>query len=98
MECIQAIARCRKEIFKEQCAENLKRAEVSSRQCQSEECDFRRRKIQYRIVEKGAGAEIESHFLHKSDIQANISTDQFLVPLKRKNDFLDEVIPGLKAV
>src|SRR5690349_19007382 len=64
MECIQAIASVQEKIFKEQCGENLKRAEAFLTDNAKSEgiVALEEGKVQYRILEKGAGAEIESHF------------------------------------
>lgn len=100
MECIQAIASVQEKIFKEQCAENLKRAETFL----SDNAKFEgivaleEGKVQYRILEKGAGAEIESHFSPQIRYTGkHLDGSVFGSSKEEETISLDEIIPGLKA-
>ena len=64
MECIQAIASVQEKIFKEQCAENLRRAEtflVDNKKAEGVVA-IEDGKVQYRVNEQGTGAVIEAHY------------------------------------
>jgi peptidylprolyl isomerase len=100
MECIQAIASVQEKIFKEQCAENLKRAETFlSDNAKSEGVvALEEGKVQYRIVEKGTGAEIESHFSPLIRYTGKyLDGSVFGASKEEEMISLDEIIPGLKA-
>jgi peptidylprolyl isomerase len=100
MECIQAIASVQEKIFKEQCAENLKRAETFlSNNAKTEGIvTLEEGKVQYRIVEKGAGAEIESHFSPLIRYTGKYLDGSVFGSSKEEEMIsLDEIIPGLKA-
>jgi peptidylprolyl isomerase len=100
MECIQAIASVQEKIFKDQCFENLKRAETFlATNAKSEGVvALEEGKVQYRIVEKGAGAEIESHFSPLIRYTGKYLDGSIFGTSKEEEVIsLDEIIPGLKA-
>lgn len=100
MECIQAIAAVQEKVFKEQCAENLKRAEAFLADNAKSEgiVALAEGKVQYRINEKGAGAEIESHFSPQIRYTGKyLDGSTFGASKEEETISLDEVIPGLKA-
>jgi peptidylprolyl isomerase len=100
MECIQAIASVQEKIFKEQCAENLKRAEAFLTDNAKSEgiVALEEGKVQYRIVEKGTGAEIESHFSPQIRYTGKyLDGSVFGASKEEETISLDEIIPGLKA-
>ncbi len=100
MECIQAIASVQEKIFKDQCAENLKRAEVFLADNAKVEgvIALEDGKVQYRIVEKGNGAEIESHFSPQIRYTGKyLDGSVFGASKEEETISLDEIIPGLKA-
>jgi peptidylprolyl isomerase len=99
-ECIQAIASVQEKIFKEQCTENLKRAETFLADNAKAEgvVALEDGKVQYRIVEKGNGAEIESHFSPQIRYTGKyLDGSVFGASKEEETISLDEIIPGLKA-
>jgi peptidylprolyl isomerase len=100
MECIQAIASVQEKIFKEQCSENLKRAETFLADNAKTEgvIALEDGKVQYRIIEKGTGAEIESHFSPQIRYTGKyLDGSVFGASKEEETISLDEIIPGLKA-
>lgn len=100
MECIQAIASVQEKIFKEQCSENLKRAETFLADNSKAEgvIALEDGKVQYRILEKGTGAEIESHFSPQIRYTGKyLDGSVFGASKEEETISLDEIIPGLKA-
>jgi peptidylprolyl isomerase len=100
MECIQAIASVQEKIFKEQCAENLKRAEAFLADNVKSEgiVAIEDGKVQYRTLEKGAGAEVESHFSPQIRYTGKyLDGSVFGASKEEETISLDEIIPGLKA-
>ncbi len=100
MECIQAIASVQEKIFKEQCTENLKRAETFLADNARAEgvVALEDGKVQYRVLEKGTGAEIESHFSPQIRYTGKyLDGSVFGASKEEETISLDEIIPGLKA-
>jgi peptidylprolyl isomerase len=100
IECIQAIASVQEKIFKEQCTENLKRAETFLADNAKSDgiVAIEEGKVQYRIVEKGTGAEIESHFSPQIRYTGKyLDGSVFGTSKEEETISLDEIIPGLKA-
>ncbi len=100
MECIQAIAAVQEKVFKEQCAENLKRAESFLADNAKSEgiVALENGKVLYRVNEKGTGAEIESHFSPQIRYTGKyLDGSVFGASKEEETVSLDEIIPGLKA-
>jgi peptidylprolyl isomerase len=100
MECIQAIASAQEIVFKQQCAENLARAEVflTENKKSTDVVILEEGKVQYKVTEPGTGSAVESHFSplikycgkHLDGSVFGSSKEEEMISL-------DEVIPGLKA-
>lgn len=100
MECIQAIASVQEKIFKEQCIENLKRAETFLAQNSKNDgiVSLEDGKIQYLVSEKGEGAEVEAHFSPLIRYTGKYLDGSVFGSSKEEEMIsLDEIIPGLKA-
>lgn len=100
MECIQAIASVQDKIFKEQCVENLKKAEAFLSENSKHEgiVSLEEGKIQYIVSEKGEGAEVESHFSPLIRYTGKyLDGSVFGASKEEEMISLDEIIPGLKA-
>lgn len=100
MECIQAIASVQEKVFKEQCTENLKRAEkfLADNAKTDGVVSLEAGKVLYRINEKGNGAEIESHFSPMVRYTGKyLDGSVFGASKEEETISLDEIIPGLKA-
>ena len=100
MECIQAIASVQEKVFKEQCTENLKRAEqfLADNAKSEDVVALEEGKVQYRVVEKGDGAQIESHFSPQIRYTGKYLDGSVFGSSKEEETIsLDEIIPGLKA-
>lgn len=100
MECIQAIASVQEKIFKEQCAENLKRAETFLDKNSKTDgiVALEEGKVQYRILEQGSGAVIEAHFSPLVKYTGKyLDGSVFGASKEEEMISLDEIIPGLKA-
>jgi peptidylprolyl isomerase len=100
MECIQAIASVQEKVFKEQCSENLKRAEqfLADNAKSNDVVALEEGKVQYRVTEKGSGAEIESHFSPQIRYTGKyLDGSVFGASKEEETVSLDEIIPGLKA-
>ncbi len=100
MECIQAIAAVQEKIFKEQCTENLKRAEsfLSDNAKVDGIVALDEGKVQYRVMEAGNGAVVEPHFSPLIKYTGKyLDGSVFGTSKEEELISLDEVIPGLKA-
>ena len=100
VECIQAIASVQEKVFKDQCSENLKKAEkfLSDNKKSDGIVTLEEGKVQYRINEKGGGAEIESHFSPVIRYTGKyLDGSVFGASKEEETISLDEIIPGLKA-
>jgi peptidylprolyl isomerase len=100
MECIQAISAVQEKIFKEQCTENLKKAEsfLSDNAKAAGIVALDEGKVQYRIMEAGNGAAVESHFSPLIKYTGKyLDGSVFGASKEEELISLDEVIPGLKA-
>ncbi len=100
MECIQAIAAAQEAVFKQQCSENLKRAELflADNAKTSGVIAIEEGKVQYKITEQGKGASIESHFSPLIKYCGKYLDGSVFGSSKEEEMIsLDEVIPGLKA-
>lgn len=100
MECIQAIASVQEKIFKEQCAENLRRAEtfLASNKTADGIIALEDGKVQYRVNEAGTGAIIEAHYSPLIKYTGkHLDGSVFGASKEEETLSLDEVIPGLKA-
>jgi peptidylprolyl isomerase len=100
MECIQAIATVQEKVFQEQCTDNLKRAEIflADNAKAKDVVALEEGKVQYRILEKGEGAEIESHFSPLIRYTGKyLDGSVFSTSKEEEVIALDEIIPGLKA-
>jgi peptidylprolyl isomerase len=100
MECIQAIASVQEKVFKQQCAENLKKADAFLADNSKAEgvVAIEEGKVQYQITEEGAGAIIEAH--HSPLIKytgKHLDGSVFGASKEEETISLDEIIPGLKA-
>lgn len=100
MECIQAIASVQEKVFKDQCAENLKKAEtfLASNSKTEGVVALEEGKVQYRVLQKGTGDKIESH--HTPLIRYTgkyLDGSVFGASKEDESISLDEIIPGLKA-
>jgi peptidylprolyl isomerase len=100
MECIQAIASAQEKIFKQQCAENLRRAEVFLTDNSKTDgiVSIEDGKVQYRITEEGNGAVIEAHYSPLLKYTGkHLDGSVFGTSKEEEMISLDEIIPGLKA-
>lgn len=100
MECIQAIASAQEIVFKQQCTENLKRAEtfLADNAKVSGVIAIEEGKVQYKVTEAGLGAPIESHFSPLIKYCGKYLDGSVFGSSKEEEMIsLDEVIPGLKA-
>jgi peptidylprolyl isomerase len=100
MECIQAIASVQEKIFKEQCIENLKRAETFLAENSKHEgiVSLEEGKVQYAVSAKGEGAEVEPHFSPLIRYTGKYLDGSVFGSSKEEEMIsLDEIIPGLKA-
>ena len=100
MECIQAIAAAQEMVFKQQCTENLKRAEtfLSTNAKAAGIVAIEEGKVQYKITEQGKGDAIESHFSPLIKYSGKyLDGSVFGASKEEEMISLDEVIPGLRA-
>lgn len=100
MECVQAIASIQEKIFKEQSAENLRRAEtfLSENNKKKEVVSLEEGKVQYQIDAQGKGALVESHFSPLVRYTGKyLDGSVFTTSQEGELIALDEIIPGLKA-
>jgi peptidylprolyl isomerase len=100
MDCIQAIASAQEKIFKQQCAENLRRAEAFLSDNSKTEgiVAIEDGKVQYRITEEGEGAIIEAHYSPLLKYTGkHLDGSVFGTSKEEEMISLDEIIPGLKA-
>ncbi len=99
-ECIQAIAAVQEKVFKEQCSENLKRAEtfLSENAKTAGIVALDEGKVQYRVVETGRDPAVEAHFSPLIKYTGKYLDGSVFGSSKEEEMIsLDEVIPGLKA-
>ena len=100
MECIQAIASAQAKVFKEQCAENLRRAETFLADNSKTDGIVRLEegKVQYVVTSEGTGAVIEDHFSPLVKYTGkHLDGTVFGASKEEEMISLDEIIPGLKA-
>lgn len=100
MECIQAIASVQEKVFKQQCAENLKRADafLASNSKTNGVVAIEDGKVQYQITEEGNGAVIEAHYSPLIKYTGkHLDGSVFGTSKEEETISLDEIIPGLKA-
>ncbi len=100
MECIQAIASVQEKVFKELCAENLKRAEtfLADNSKTAGVIALEEGRVQYKIEEQGTGAIVESHFSPLIKYTGkHLDGSVFGSSKEEEAISLDEIIPGLKA-
>lgn len=100
VECVQAIAAVQEKVFKEQCSENLKKAEffLSNNSKQDGIISLEEGKVQYRVIEKGEGAIVESHFSPLIRYTGKYLDGSVFGSSKEEETIsLDEIIPGLKS-
>ncbi|MBS0603725.1 MAG: FKBP-type peptidyl-prolyl cis-trans isomerase [Verrucomicrobia bacterium] len=100
MECIQAIAAVQEKIFKDQCAENLRRAEtfLSDNKKSEGVIALEEGKVQYRVNEAGTGAVVEAHYAPLIKYTGKYLDGSVFGSSKEEEMIsLDEIIPGLKA-
>ena len=100
MECIQAIASVQEKVFKELCAENLKRAETFLADNSKTEgvVALEEGRVQYKIEQTGTGAVVESHFSPLIKYTGkHLDGSVFGSSKEEEAISLDEIIPGLKA-
>ncbi|MBS0621187.1 MAG: FKBP-type peptidyl-prolyl cis-trans isomerase [Verrucomicrobia bacterium] len=100
MECVQAISAVQEKIFKEQCTENLHKAEVflSEHAKAKGVVSLEEGKVQYEILSAGNGDVVESHFTPLIRYTGkHLDGTVFGASKEDEAIALDEVIPGLKA-
>lgn len=100
MECIQAISAVQAEVFKQQCAENLKRANdfLAGNSKTDGVVALEEGKVQYKITEEGTGAVIEAHFSPLLKYTGkHLDGTVFGASKEEEVISLDEIIPGLRA-
>jgi peptidylprolyl isomerase len=100
MECIQAIASVQEKVFKQQCAENLRRADAFLADNSKVEgiVAIEDGKVQYKVTEAGTGAVIEAHYSPLIKYTGkHLDGSVFGTSKEEEMISLDEVIPGLKA-
>lgn len=100
MECIQAIASAQAQVFKIQCAENLKRAEAFL--ADNAKTDgiiaLQDGKVQYLVTSQGTGAVVEDHFSPLVKYKGkHLDGSVFGESKEEESISLDEIIPGLKT-
>lgn len=100
IECIQAIASVQEKVFKELCAENLKRAEtfLADNSKTDGVVAIEEGKVQYKIEQAGNGAVVEPHFSPLIKYTGKHLDGSVFGSAKEEEAIsLDEIIPGLKA-
>ena len=100
MECIQAIAAAQAKVFKEQCAENLRRADafLASNSKTDGIVRLEDGKVQYVVTAQGTGAVVEDHFSPLVKYTGkHLDGTVFGASKEEEMISLDEIIPGLKA-
>jgi peptidylprolyl isomerase len=100
MECIQAIASAQAQVFKLQCAENLKRAEtfLANNGKTDGVVSLEEGKVQYLITSEGTGAVVEDHFSPLVKYKGKHLDGAIFGESKEEESIsLDEIIPGLKT-
>jgi len=100
MECIQAITAVQEKIFKDQCAENLNKAEafLASNKKTDGVIALEEGKVQYRVNTAGTGAVIEEHYSPLIKYTGKYLDGSVFGASKEEEALsLDEVIPGLRA-
>lgn len=100
MECVQAIASVQEKIFKEQAAENLRRAEefLAENVKKKEVVSLEEGKVQYTIISEGTGSNIEQHFSPLIRYTGKfLDGSVFSASKEEETISMDEIIPGLKS-
>lgn len=100
MDCIQAIASVQEKIFKQQCAENLRRAEsfLADNSKTDGVVAIQDGKVLYKVTEAGSGAVIEDHYSPLIKYTGKyLDGSVFGASKEEEMISLDEIIPGLKA-
>lgn len=100
MECVQAIASVQEKIFKEQCVENLKKAEVflAGNSKTDGVVSLEEGKVQYLVTSTGEGDQVESHFSPLIRYTGKYLDGTVFGESKEEEMIsLDEIIPGLRA-
>jgi peptidylprolyl isomerase len=100
MECIQAIASVQEKVFKDLCAENLKRADsfLAENSKAKDTVSMEEGKVQYVVNTEGEGAVVEDHFAPLIRyVGKHLDGSVFGSSKEEEKISLDEVIPGLKA-
>lgn len=99
-DCIQAIASVQATVFKQQCTENLKRAEtfLSDNAKTDGIVVLEEGKVQYCVTAAGDGATVENHFSPLVKYTGkHLDGSVFGSSKEEEMISLDEIIPGLKA-
>jgi len=100
MECIQAIAAVQEKIFKEQCVENLKRADsfLADNAKTKGVISLEKGKVQYLVTTQGAGNPVADHDSPLIKYTGKFLDGSVFGSSKEEEKIsLDEIIPGLKA-
>lgn len=100
MECIQAITAVQENVFKVQCAENLRRANtfLADNKKTAGVVALEEGKVQYRIELEGKGPVVESHYSPMIKYTGkHLDGSVFGSSKEAERISFDEVIPGLKA-
>ena len=100
MECVQAIASVQEKIFKEQAAENLRRAEqfLADNTKKKEIVSLEEGKVQYTVQTEGKGSNVEDHFSPLIRYTGKfLDGSVFSASKEEETISMDEIIPGLKA-
>lgn len=100
MECVQAINSIQEAIFKEQCSTNLAKADqfLSENTKKSGVVALEDGKVQYCVVDAGAGAQVEAHF-SPLILYTGKYLDGTIFSASKEAEVLslDEIIPGLRS-
>ena len=100
MECVQAIASVQEKIFKEQCLENLKKAEsfLAGNSKSDGMVSIEEGKVQYVVTSTGEGDQVETHFSPLIRYTGKYLDGTVFGESKEEEMIsLDEIIPGLRA-
>jgi peptidylprolyl isomerase len=100
MECIQAITSVQEKVFKEQCAENLRRADtfLADNKKAAGVIALEEGKVQYRIDQEGKGPVVEAHYAPLIKYTGKYLDGSVFGSSKEAEKIsFDEIIPGLKS-